>query len=447
MIKNDFRILVVDDEPDLREAVKDLLSRHGYTVEQSSSAKEAFARVQSSPFDLVISDIVMPEMDGIALLKSIRQYDDDLPVLMITGNSTVENAVEAIKIGAEDYIAKPFDNAELLAILKRLYENKLLKQRSQLWKQETLRKNCPEIVGQSRQIRKVLSEIESVAGADASVLILGESGTGKELVARSIHALSNRKKEPFVAINAAAVPENLLESEFFGHEKGAFSGAAERKYGLFEIANGGTLFLDEIAEMPLDLQAKLLRTVESRKLRRLGGTAEIAVDIRIVSATNRNLKEHIKAKHFREDLFFRLSTFCIEIPPLRQRKEDIPLLAHHYLNKRGYRHATLTDDVLAALQLYQWPGNIRELENALERAMLLSPDQAPRLKHLPADIQELLRKRSGSQTFTTSTLEEVEKEHILHVYESTGKDKVKAAKLLGIGLKTLYRKLKQYAIS
>lgn len=444
MMKSDFRILVVDDEPELREAVKDLLSRNGYIVEQAVSGKDALVKTRNSPFHLVITDIVMPEMDGIALLKSLKQFDDELPVLMITGNSTVENAVEAIKIGAEDYISKPFDNAELLVIVKRLYENKLFKQRAQLWKQETLRKNVPAIVGESSQIRKVLSEIESVAGSDASVLILGESGTGKELVARSIHALSKRNKEPFVAINAAAVPQDLLESEFFGHEKGAFSGAVERKFGLFEIANGGTLFLDEIAEMPMDLQAKMLRTVESRKLRRLGGTQEIAVDIRIVSATNRNLKEHIREKQFREDLYFRLCTFCIEIPPLRQRKEDIPLLAHHYLNNRGYRHATLSEDVLEALQLYEWPGNVRELENALERALLLSRDQAPRLKHLPAEIQELFRRRSGKQTLTTQTLEEVEKEHILQVYESTGMDKVKTAKLLGIGLKTLYRKLKQF---
>ena len=445
-MKHDFRILLVDDDPELREAMQELLLREGYLIELSSSGKDALLRFRSSPFDLVITDMVMPEVGGIDLLKSIKEVKEEVPVLLITGHSTIEDAVEAIKLGAEDYIAKPFDNVELLKAVKRLYENKLFRERSELWKQEMLRKNVPEIIGQSRQIRKVLSEVESVAQSDAAVLITGESGTGKELVARAVHSLSNRKKDPFVAINAAAVPKDLLESEFFGHEKGAFSGALEKKYGLFEVANEGTLFLDEIAEMPLDLQAKLLRTVDTKKLRRLGGTQEIAIDIRIVSATNRNLKEEVKEKRFREDLYFRLSTFCIEVPPLRDRKEDIPLLADHYLKNRGFHSTQLPEEFLEALQLYQWPGNVRELENTLERAMLLSRNESPKLKHLPAEVQDLYRKRSKQETVALPKLEDVEKEHILKVYESCGDDKVQAAKILGIGLKTLYRKLKQYGL-
>jgi len=445
---DDFSILVVDDEPDLRDALEFLLRREGYSVTQASSAAQALAEIQRSPFDLVISDILMPEMHGIELLKRIKQSDDGIPVLMITGQSTIQDAVEAIKLGAEDYIAKPFDNAVLLSAVRRLYKSKIFKRQAELLKQEMLRKTIPEIIGQSKKIQRVLAEIESIAPSDGAVLITGESGTGKELVARGIHALSKRKKEPFIAINAAAVPKDLLESEFFGHEKGAFSGASDRKYGLFEIADQGTLFLDEIAEMPLDLQAKMLRTVETKKLRRLGGIHEITIDIRIISATNRNLKEEIKEKRFREDLYFRLSTLNIHIPPLRERKEDIPLLAHHYLSKRGYPNTAIPGETIAGLQLYDWPGNVRELENALERAALLSGNQPARLKYFPPEIQELYRKRFKQPVSEPQPkLSEIEKDYILKVYESTGQDKNAAAQILGIGLKTLYRKLKSYGQS
>jgi len=443
-MKHAFRILVVDDESEFREAMRSLLTREGYNVTLAASGKEALGHLHHSSFDLLITDMLMPEIQGIELLRKTKEWNEEIPVLMITGHSAIDDAVEAIKLGAEDYLAKPFDNVELLRIVNRLYENQLFKLRAELLKQEMLRKNLPEVIGQSKQIRKVLSEIESVAPSDASVLITGESGTGKELVARAIHALSPRKSEPFVPINAAAVPKDLLESEFFGHEKGAFSGASDKKYGLFEVANRGTLFLDEIAEMPLDLQAKLLRTVETKKLRRLGGTQEIAVDIRIISATNRNLKEEIKEKRFREDLYFRLSTLHIHVPPLRERKDDIALLAHHYLKSRGYKNTELPQETLDALHLYDWPGNVRELENAMERAALLSRNQPARLKYFPGELQELHRKRFKQEAQPPATLEEVEREHILNVYQSCGQDKAKTAKLLGIGLKTLYRKLKQF---
>ena len=442
----DFWILVVDDEPEMCQTMHDLLAREGYVVDQAKSGIEAWSKIQNSTFDLLITDMIMPEMGGIELLKRIKQWKEDIPVLVITGHTTIDDAVEAIKLGAEDYIAKPFDNVELLTVVRRLSENKLFRKRSEQWKQEMLRKSIPEIIGNSREIRKVLNEVESVAPSDASVLVLGESGTGKELIARAVHNLSKRSKEPFVAINAAAVPKDLLESEFFGHEKGAFSGAVERKYGLFEIANDGTLFLDEIAEMPMDLQSKLLRTVDTKKLRRLGGTQEFHVDIRIVSATNRNLKEEIKEKRFREDLYFRLSTFCIEVPPLRDRKEDIPALADHYLKSRGHHQSELSQEILQALQMYNWPGNVRELENALERAVLLAQNQPVRLKHFSVEIQEPYKKRTSQEIVRLSSLEDVEKEHILKVYKSCGEDKVAAAKILGVGLKTLYRKLKKYGV-
>jgi DNA-binding NtrC family response regulator len=441
-----FHILVVDDEAEFREALQELLSREGYNVQQASGGKEALNMLSQSSIDLIITDMFMPEMKGIELLKKVKESHEEIPVLMITGHTKIEDAVEAIKLGAEDYLAKPFDKVELFTIVKRLHENRIFKNKSEILKQEVLRKTIPSVVGESREIRRVLKEVQSVAPSDASVLIQGESGTGKELVAKAIHTLSNRKQEPFIAINAAAVPKDLLESEFFGYEKGAFSGATDRKYGLFEIANEGSLFLDEIAEMPLDLQSKLLRTVETKKLRRLGGTQEISVDFRIISATNRNLKQEIKEKRFREDLYFRLSTFCINVPPLRERKEDIALIAIHFLKNRNYQHLALEPDVVKALQLYEWPGNVRELENAMERAVLLSGNQPLRLKVFPAEIQELYKRRSRPESISHATLEEIEKEHILKVYEACGSDKVSTAKTLGIGLKTLYRKLKQYGI-
>jgi len=437
-MKEQFQILVVDDEAEFRLALDQMLAREGYSVQQASGGKEALQKLSQTPFDLVITDMFMPEMKGTDLLKKVKEWNDAIPVLMLTGHTKIEDAVDAIKLGAEDYLAKPFDKVELFAIVNRLFDNWMLKHRAEILKQEMLRKSVPSVIGESRAIRKMLTEVESVAPSNAPVLIQGESGTGKELVARAIHALSPRKSEPFIAINAAAVPKDLLESEFFGYEKGAFSGAMERKFGLFEMADQGSLFLDEIAEMPLELQAKLLRTVETKKLRRLGGTQEIMVDFRVISATNRNLKQEIKEKRFREDLYFRLSTFCIQVPPLRERKEDISLIAQHYLKNRGYGSISIPADVLDALQSYGWPGNVRELENSIERAALLSGNQSLRLKFLPG---ELARK---SPDTTMEKLEDVERAHILRVYELCGSDKNKAASALGIGLKTLYRKLKEY---
>ncbi len=370
MMKNDFRILVVDDEPELREAVKDLLSRNGYIVEQAVSGKDALVKTRNSPFHLVITDIVMPEMDGIALLKSLKQFDDELPVLMITGNSTVENASKpsksARKITFQNRSTTPSCWSSSKGCMKTNSSNRERSSGSRRLSERMSRQSWANPGKSAKCFRR--SNLWRVRrfGSDPGRKRHGQ-GTGGAVDSRA----QQTKQGTLCCHQCRCCAAGPAGKRIFRTRKRRFLRAVERKFGLFEIANGGTLFLDEIAEMPMDLQAKMLRTVESRKLRRLGGTQEIAVDIRIVSATNRNLKEHIREKQFREDLYFRLCTFCIEIPPLRQRKEDIPLLAHHYLNNRGYRHATLSEDVLEALQLYEWPGNVRELENALERALLL----------------------------------------------------------------------------
>lgn len=448
-MKSSFNILVVDDEQDMRESLRDLLVREGYQIDLAANGMDAVDKILTKSYDVVLTDIVMPEMDGVELLKEIRKRGLECSVIMISGYSTVEGAVDAIKLGAEDYFTKPFNNSEVLNVIEKVYKSRNYAERNKMLKQEVLRKSLPEIIGESKAIRKVFSEIEAVADSDVSVLITGESGTGKELVAGAIHSLSKRREEPFVPINCAAVPNELLESEFFGHEKGSFSGAHERKYGLFEVADKGTLFLDEIGEMPMNLQSKLLRTVETNSLRRIGGTQQIDFDTRIISSTNRDLKEEIKKRCFRGDLYFRLNTFAIHLPPLRERKEDIPLLVDNYLKTKGHSDLKVSDEIVEALTAYHWPGNVRELENVVERMVLTSSSSIPKMKNLPIDIQGAYKKQTKQTEMPLDAipvLENVEREHILNVYKVCNGDKVAAAKALGIGLKTLYRKLDAYGV-
>lgn len=448
-MKTDFKILVVDDEESMRDALKQLLKREGYNVDVAANAAEAIKKFKKENHDLVVSDIMMPEIDGIELLKRLKKISQDVIVILITGYASIDSAVQAIKIGAEDYFTKPFKNVEILKVVDRIYKNQSLSRQNELLKQEILRQDIPEIVGQSTKIKKIISDIKMVADSDIPVFISGESGTGKELVARAVHDLSDRKNEPFVPINCAAVPDDLLESEFFGHEKGAFSGAINRKYGLFEVADNGTLFLDEIGEMPQSLQAKLLRTVETMQLRRIGGTAQISVNLRIVCSTNRDIQKEIEEGRFRSDLYYRLSTFCIHLPPLRERTEDIPLIVDQYLQGKNDGKTEIPESVIQALLNYDWPGNVRELEHVIERILLFSKNKVPSLKNLPQEIQEAYQKESSSPAKETSlrvnSLQDVEKEHILSVLNHCNGNKKKAAEILGIGLKTLYRKIEEYA--
>ncbi len=448
-MKTDFKIMVVDDEESMRDALKQLLKREGYTVGVAENAAAAIKKFKKENHDLVVSDIMMPEIDGIELLKRLKKISQDVIVILITGYASIDSAVQAIKIGAEDYFTKPFKNVEILKVVDRIYKNQSLSRQNELLKQEILRQDIPEIVGQSTKIKKIISDIKMVADSDIPVFISGESGTGKELVARAVHDLSERKNEPFVPINCAAVPDDLLESEFFGHEKGAFSGAINRKYGLFEVADNGTLFLDEIGEMPQSLQAKLLRTVETMQLRRIGGTAQISVNLRIVSSTNRDIQKEIEEGRFRSDLYYRLSTFCIHLPPLRERKNDIPLIVEQYLKGKNGGKTKIPESVIQAFLNYHWPGNVRELEHVIERILLFSKSKVPTLKNLPQEIQEAYQRESSSPVRETSSsvhsLQEVEKEHILSVLNQCNGNKKEAAEILGIGLKTLYRKIEEYA--
>lgn len=447
MQKSEFHVLVVDDDPGICLLIQSLLGQEGYHVDQALTGEEALRRIAAPPAcHAVLLDIFLPDHNGLEVLRSIKSGDHPPPVIMITGYSSIETAVESIKLGAEDYITKPIQKDDKLKrVVDRIFQQTLLETQNELLKQELLRRSVPEIVGQSKPIRELLADITAVAGSDAPTIICGDSGSGKELVARAIHNLSARAAEPFVPVNCASVPKDLLESEFYGHEKGSFSGALNRKYGLFEVADKGTLFLDEIAEMPLDLQAKLLRTVESKRIRRVGGTEEFSVDIRIVCATNRDLKQEIGRGRFREDLYFRLSTFFIHVPSLRDRTEDIPLLVDHFVSKKGHGPIPVPADVLESFRRYAWPGNVRELEHVIERCLLFSNNQSIKFQYLPEEIKDLGRRRIAPKPAgAIPSLADVEKQHILEVYEQCNRDKVQAAKILGVGLQTLYRKLAKY---
>lgn len=382
------RILVVDDEASMRELLVIMLKREGYHVEDASDGKVALEVLQGNDFDLVISDIQMPRMTGIDLIRRIREQELDVVVMMITAFSTTEQAVEAMKLGAYDYITKPFKNDEIRLVVKNALEGRKLRQENRsLRKALGQRFSFDMLVGKSPAMKRLISLIERVSQSQASVLVTGESGTGKELVARAIHFNSERKEEPFVAINCGAIPDTLIESELFGHEKGAFTGADKCKEGLFETANGGTLFLDEIGELPAMMQVKLLRVLQEREFRRVGGTRNLPLDIRLLSATNKVFEEEVRYGRFREDLFYRLNVINVELPPLRDRREDIPLLLNHFYQKlTGEKRLPISAEALQQLLDYDWPGNIRELENLVERCLVLGWQEELTPECLPAQF-------------------------------------------------------------
>ncbi|MCF7824641.1 MAG: sigma-54 dependent transcriptional regulator [Candidatus Marinimicrobia bacterium] len=444
-----FSILIVDDEKTIREGLRALLGAEGYDVETATNGEEGLALFKEHEYALVLSDIMMPKMTGLDMLKEIKQYNPDTSVVLFTGFSTIDNVVEAIKSGAAEYLQKPINNDELLAMVKRIYNRHELKINNDMLRQQMLRTKFVQIIGKSVGIKKVKKEIKQVSKSDIPVLITGETGTGKELVARSIHDQGPRRDQPFVAINCASIPSDLLESELFGHERGAFSGAVVRKYGLFEVANKGTILLDEIGEMSMELQPKILRAIESKQFRRLGAQKEISSDFRVISSTHRNLLTQVDKGRFREDLFYRLSPFIIDVPALRRRKSDIPILVDYFSVRKG-RHDPkneVENDFINALQNYNWPGNIRELQNTLERVFLIAGDKSPSLEHLPPEIQDITSQIGGSSDATErQTLEEVERDYIMKVYRELGGNKTHVAKALGISLRSLYNKLEKYEI-
>ncbi|MFA7537307.1 MAG: sigma-54 dependent transcriptional regulator [Desulfuromonadales bacterium] len=449
------RILIVDDEESLREILSIMLHREGYLVDAAIDGAQAVARMREITYDLVISDIKMPRLDGFELLRHIKERTPETVVIMITAFSSTEEAVEAMKRGAYDYITKPFKNEEIRLIIKNALERRALRQENQELKKELgKRYSFGSLIGKSKAMQEVYDLIQKVAGSRANVLVTGESGTGKELVAKALHYNSDRREKPFVPINCGAIPENLLESELFGHEKGSFTGAVQQKAGLFEVANGGTLFLDEIGELPPMMQVKLLRVLQEREFRRVGGTRDMHIDVRLIAATNKDLEIEVGRGGFREDLFYRLNVIRIALPSLRERREDIPLLVEHLFRKLADTETVrVSDGVMRRLLDYHWPGNIRELENFLERCVVLGQTGEITEEQLPPQINGRALPCPGQIDEIPDTgldldayLGEIERDILLKALEKTGGVRKKAAELLGITFRSIRYRLAKFGI-
>lgn len=448
------KILVVDDEPAMREVLEMRLSEWGFDVCTAEDGIEGKALAESYDPDIVISDVIMPQVSGMELLRSLKAGDPDRPIILVTAQGSIDLAVDAIKQGAQDFVTKPIDYPKLKMILKAAEQEIDLRRESRRLASQLERgAGFGDFVGTSKSMREVYELISSIANSDASVIITGESGTGKELAARTIHELSPRAKGPFIAINAAAIPENLMESEMFGHERGAFTGATGIQAGCFELANRGTLFLDEIAEMPLALQPKLLRVLEDRRVRRVGGSQEFQVDARVLAATNKEPRAAVENGQLREDLFYRLNVFTVALPPLRERRSDIPLLAQAFIREFNSKHNAHVEsckaEALELLKAYSWPGNVRELRNIMERAVILAKGPWIEPSQLPAYILNSPTSDGGSKIVLPIgvTAAEAEKELILRTLRLTGNNKAEAARQLGLDVKTIRNKLKAYGIN
>jgi DNA-binding NtrC family response regulator len=444
------RILIVDDEADGREALAELTAGWGYDVQTAADGSEALRRAIEWHPDIILTDLVMPNMDGLWLLRALRAELPDCPVVLLTGRGSIQIAVQAIKEGAWDFIEKPLEVSRLRIVLDRAVEKKETMREVQLLRRRVAAlAPGTDMIGSGPAMQKVFELVKRVAASSASVVIGGQSGTGKEVVARAIHGLSPRRDRPFVALNCSAIPASLIEAELFGAERGAFTGADQRRLGCFELAHGGTLFLDEIGELPSELQAKFLRVLEERRFRRLGGRAEVEVDVRVLCASNRDLKEEIRLGRFREDLFFRLGVFSLTLPPLKERREDIPLLVQHFIGKFNAETAKrvqgATPAAMSVLQGYAWPGNIRELRNTVERAMILADGDRLTEEHLPPEMQPGGPEAAALRVPLGQALDQVERDYILASLLRCGGNKARTAELLGISEKTLYNKLHRYA--
>ncbi len=438
------RVLVVDDEHPTRLLMEKELPRAGYAVTTAESGEEALEKVRSADFDVILLDLKMPGIGGMEALRRIREAGAAGEVVILTGHPDVDSAIAAMKLGAYDYLTKPFKLSELEEVLRRAAERRHLQQENTaLRRMVAQREPAPRLVGRSQAVEALLATVGRIAGSDANVLIQGESGTGKGLVARIVHERSGRRDGPFLVINCSGFQDQLLESELFGHEKGAFTGATAAKPGLFEVAEGGTLVLDEVGEMSPAMQAKLLQVLDSRELRRVGGTRVHRVDVRIIAATNKDLAQEVRAGRFREDLYYRLNVVSLGIPPLRERTGDIPLLIEHFLQRfgTGYPPKALSPAAQRILTEYAWPGNVRELANTIERVLILAPGEAIGPDDLPSSIRSPRGPLLGP-----SSLAELERRHIMRVLEETGGRKMQAARLLGIDIKTLNKKIKDYGI-
>ena len=419
-------ILVVDDSLQMRVALKEAIQKIGHKVVVCENGQDAIEKLHRNSFSLIVTDMKMPKIDGLALLKEVRRSVGNLPVLVITGFGTIENAVETMKEGATDYLMKPFS----FDTLKKTIHSIIVRI-----------KHDREILTQDPKMHKVVSIVENLAASDITVLIYGESGTGKELLARQIHRMSRRADKPFIAVNCAAIPDNLLESELFGHEKGAFTGATEKRIGKFELAKGGTILLDEIGEMSMTLQAKLLRVLQEKEIDRIGGNEPIAVDVRIITTTNKDLYKECMEGHFREDLYYRLNVFPVKVPSLRERPGDIPLLAMYFMKKfsvyAGKEIKDFSENAMVTLKNKQWRGNVRELENVIQRAVFLCKEEF-------INTEDLLLEDVAGKTWVNGNLKNREKELILQTLKEVNGNKTKAARILGVSVRTIRNKLNEY---
>ncbi len=438
------RILVIEDKKNYLELIRDILDSEDMKSDGVLTGKEGLRRIRRQRYSMIISDLFLPDMDGFEIIKEVKKIYPELPVIMITAFSSIERAVQAIKLGAYDFIPKPFEPEHLILKIRKIMEEIKLKTENMIYKSK---EGKTEIIGDSEIIKELLQKLEKVAVTDATVLLQGESGTGKELFARKLHELSNRRDNPFVSINCAAIPEKLLETELFGYEKGAFTGAYKTKQGKFELAHQGTVFLDEIGDLPLELQPKLLKVIEEKNFERVGGTDQISSDIRIVFATNKDLKKEVKAGRFREDLYFRIAVFPIIIPPLRERKEDIPLLVNYFIEKISGRIkkkiVKIDDKAFDKIMNYRWSGNIRELQNTIERAIILSTDGIIKGGDILLENEREELDISGKLKDALENIERIKIKQAVEQY----RDKKKAAAALGLTYKTLQLKINKYNIN
>ena len=441
------KIIVVDDELSIRESLRGWLQQDGYQVETAAGGPEALAKNAENRFDIMLIDVKMPEMDGLTLLKKIKEIDSDIAIVMMTAHGAIRDAVEAIKLGAYDYLLKPFELEELSFTIEKLVQMQTLAMENLILKDRVASMTRFEnLVGQSPSMLKLFEAIVDVAKSDATVLVTGETGTGKELVARAIHTQSPRCYAPFIALNCGAFTDQLLESELFGHEKGAFTDAKNTKKGRLEMVNAGTLFLDEVGDISMKMQIDLLRVLETREFSRVGGTVTLHSDFRVIAATNQDLEEAIRAKTFRQDLFYRLNVVHLQVPPLRERPDDIPLLAQHFL----WRYAVETNkkidsiqpEAMEVMRRYPWPGNVRELENAIERAVVVGKSRQIQLSDLPFAIA-----MGDAAEMEKLSLEEMERQHIARVLAIEDGNRSNAAKILRINRSTLYAKIKKYGLA
>ena len=449
------QVVVVDDEANMRRVLEIMLARRGFRTLSASNGREAFELLKTTPADLVISDLRMPDMNGIELLQQLRKAGNGVPLIMITAQGSIESAVEAMRLGACDYLLRPFDVDTLDLAINRVFAVREVLQRNDFLSAEVDR-SWTGLVGHGAAMQTIRRQILQVAPTRASVLLTGETGTGKEVVARAIHKASSRKDRLFVPINCAAIPADILESELFGHEKGAFTGALKERIGKFELAQGGTIFLDEITEMPLALQTKLLRVLQEGTVERLGGNRSIELDLRVIAATNRNPRVALADQRLREDLYYRLNVFAIELPPLRERREDVPELIEHFVDRLAGAHRpnpAITSQALEYLQLYHWPGNVRELANMVERALILSGGRTLDLAHLPQDTEPLAPLAATDAFGKDADLElnpavqALESRMILEALRRSGGSKSRAAQLLQISERSIFYKIRKYNLS